>query len=500
MSEFFTLLRFGGTLLLVLLVFNFIILVHEWGHFLAARWRGLKVEKFQIWMGEPIWKRTWNGVQYGLGWLPLGGFVALPQMAPMEAIEGRTDPVGEVLPPIKPLDKILVAFAGPLFSAALALVFALLVSFFGKPQHPSDRTTTIGYKVPGMAAAQSELQPGDRILQIDGRKVSSFMGIHGSVAWAVASSQHNPIDFLVQRPGEPSERLVKVEASMSSDPDYVAWEAKTWWQKALGRPPLRRVGIGPELNWQIDKVIAGSPAEAAGLQVGDILTAMNGQKLYASANALELQAERSEGQAIALTYRRGDQEAETSLIPRKPIAPKDLKASTGLGYKLADADTVVMDHPNPFQLVYAAGANTVSTLVALFSPKSEIKASHMNGPVGILHQYYNIIQSEHAFRLVLYFSVILNISLALFNLLPLPVLDGGHITLGFLEMIRGKAANLKVLEYLQLACVMMLLCFVVFVSLKDVGGLANGGGNGKPEEVKFGPSPAASPVLGPIKP
>ncbi len=500
MTEFLSLLRFGGTLLLVLLVFNFIILVHEWGHFLAARWRGLKIEKFQIWMGEPIWKRTWNGVQYGLGWLPLGGFVALPQMAPMEAIEGRADPLGEVLPPIKPFDKIVVAFAGPLFSAALALVFALLVSFFGKPQHPSDRTTTIGYKVPDMAAARSDLQPGDRILQIDGRKVSSFMGIHGSVAWAVASSQQNPIEFLVQRPGEAAERLVKVEASMSSDPEYVAWQAKAWWQKAVGRPPLRRVGIGPQLNWQVDKVVAGSPAEAAGLQVGDVIATMNGQKLYASANALEMQAERSEGQPIALTYVRGGVETQTTLIPQKPIQPKDLKATTGLGYKLSDADSVVMDHPNPFQLVYSAGANTVSTLVALFSPKSEIKASHMNGPVGILHQYYNIIQSEHALRLVLYFSVILNISLALFNLLPLPVLDGGHITLGLLEMIRGKAANLKLLEHLQLACVMMLLGFVVFVSLKDVGGLASGESGGKPEELKFGPPAAAVPALGPIKP
>ena len=99
MTEVLSVLRFVGTMLLVLLVFNFIILVHEWGHFLAARWRGLKIEKFQIWMGEPIWKKTWNGVQYGLGWIPAGGFVALPQMAPMEALEGGNKD-GKPLPPI----------------------------------------------------------------------------------------------------------------------------------------------------------------------------------------------------------------------------------------------------------------------------------------------------------------------------------------------------------------------------------------------------------------
>ena len=144
MTEVLSVLRFAGTMLLVLVVFNFVILVHEWGHFLAARWRGLKVEKFQIWMGKPIWKRTINGVQYGLGCVPIGGFVALPQMAPMEAIEGKNDVTAEKLPPIKPIDKIIVAFAGPLFSALLALFFACLVSFFGKPTHPAMLSTTIG--------------------------------------------------------------------------------------------------------------------------------------------------------------------------------------------------------------------------------------------------------------------------------------------------------------------------------------------------------------------
>src|SRR5436190_19928627 len=119
MSFLLDVLTFIGRLFCVLLVFNFIILIHEWGHFLAARWRGLKIEKFQIWMGKTIWKKTYNGVQYGLGTIPIGGFVQLPQMAPMGAIEGKTES-DEPLPPIKPMDKIIVAAAGPLFSLLLA--------------------------------------------------------------------------------------------------------------------------------------------------------------------------------------------------------------------------------------------------------------------------------------------------------------------------------------------------------------------------------------------
>ena len=84
-------LRVIFILLEVLVLFNLLICVHEIGHFLAARWRGLFIEKFGIWFGKPIWKKTINGVQYSLGSLPFGGFVALPQLAPMDIIEGKAD-------------------------------------------------------------------------------------------------------------------------------------------------------------------------------------------------------------------------------------------------------------------------------------------------------------------------------------------------------------------------------------------------------------------------
>src|SRR5580658_1807130 len=115
------------TVLEALLALNLLIFVHELGHFLAARWRGLKVDRFAIWFGKPIWKTKINGVEYVLGTIPAGGYVSLPQMAPMEMIEGKTDEKSEQLPNISALDKIIVAFAGPLFSFSLALAFAVAV-------------------------------------------------------------------------------------------------------------------------------------------------------------------------------------------------------------------------------------------------------------------------------------------------------------------------------------------------------------------------------------
>src|ERR1700759_3641424 len=132
----------------VLALFNLLIVVHELGHFLAARWRGLYIEKFGIWFGKPLWKQTINGVQYSLGSLPFGGFVALPQLAPMDIIEGKADVDRAQLPPVSALDKIIVAIAGPFFSLLLAVVIATLIWGVGYPVTESDTTTTVGYVLP----------------------------------------------------------------------------------------------------------------------------------------------------------------------------------------------------------------------------------------------------------------------------------------------------------------------------------------------------------------
>src|SRR4051812_18426109 len=154
----------------VILIFNVLIFVHELGHFLAARWRGMKVERFAIWFGKPIWKKKINGVEYCLNCIPAGGFVSLPQMAAMEAIQGKTEGA-EQLPPASPMDKIIVAFAGPLFSFLLACCFALIVTVVGRPVNKADETTRIGWVDENGPAWKAGLRPGDEIKEVDGHKV-----------------------------------------------------------------------------------------------------------------------------------------------------------------------------------------------------------------------------------------------------------------------------------------------------------------------------------------
>jgi regulator of sigma E protease len=234
MTILITILKVILLIFVVLAIFNVIIFVHELGHFLAGKWRGLKIDRFQIWFGKPIWKKEIGGVQYGLGWIPAGGFVSLPQMAPMESIEGKREDGGAPLPPIKPIDKIIVAFAGPLFSMLLALLAGVIVWGIGKPKDfiPSQIIGSVEKGSPGEVAG---LRVGDKVIQINGEPVNGFAGSLDSIFESIILSKGNQIAFTVERPGE--EKPVKLVSEFKTG-------ETAWYQRGA----LRRVGIGPEVD------------------------------------------------------------------------------------------------------------------------------------------------------------------------------------------------------------------------------------------------------------
>jgi regulator of sigma E protease len=496
-------LRVAGLIFLVLLVFNLMIVVHEWGHFLAARWRGLKVEKFYVWFGKAIWKKKINGVEYGLGSIPMGGFVALPQMAPMDAIEGKTEDGREALPPITPLDKIIVAFAGPLFSFLLAAFFAVLVWWVGMPVHEIDVTTTIGYVAPGKPADDAGLKPGDKILNIDGKPVRGFRGLVDSVTWHVVSSEGENVNFLVQRPGEAEPRTIAVKPER---PKETTGES-SGWRAIFTRPAIRQVGVGGEQFITVKSFIGvepNNPAQEAGVKVGDQLISLDGQRLWMGFTLLDL-VETRVGKEVELGILREGQEMKLKITPRIPDEKsddwvlverdkdsKDVKIDNRLdtlGIKELDVRGKPLpddpsSHPLPGRQLKDAAMTIVRTLQAITSPKSDLGAQHLSGAIGIANVYYNLLQDPDGWRRVLWFSVVLNVNLALLNMLPFPVLDGGHITMALYEWIRRKSINLRVLEVVQTACVVVLFGFMIFISFKDVGDVFGVGRKSAPEEQK----------------
>jgi regulator of sigma E protease len=466
MDLIFSALRFLGVLLLVIMVFNLMIVVHELGHFLAAKWRGLKIEAFQIWFGKPLWKKTINGVDYGLGSIPAGGFVRLPQMAPMGALEGGTESA-EPLPSVSPMDKIIVAFAGPLFSFGLACLFALIVQFTGVPDHHL-RTTQIGWVDKEFPAYQDGLRAGDRILAIDGTPISVWDGPIDSVIERIAFSTGDTILFRVERPGV--DKPLDVPVHYKIKPGTLT-----------ERQGLRKVGIANGGEVRVAKVFANSPADLAGLKEDDIITTLNGQPVYSSL-AIDDFMDTSPGKSVDLGVRhviannKKDDKVEheknavsVTLAPVKPQKPADHKPSLGAQFGLYIGDVSnTLQKPPAYQQVRDALTIMYRTVKGLVSHGSSIGVQQLSGPLRIGSIYFRLFEMPDGWRLVLWFSVILNVNLAVLNMFPFPVLDGGHIVMGFLEMIRRRPVmNLRVLEVIQTACALLLIGFMVYVSWFD---------------------------------
>lgn len=436
----------------VVVLFNLLIIVHELGHFLAARWRGLFIEGFGVWFGKPLWKKTINGVQYSLGSIPFGGFVKLPQLAPMDIIEGSADVDRAQLPQISALDKIIVAIAGPLFSLMLALFFACIVWVVGHPSNESDMTTTVGYIPAESPALKAGLLPGDKILEVDGKSVTRFSGMKDSVVWNVVRSEGETIPFKIERNGAVKD--ISIEPFKS--------ETRGWRRKSV-----RQVLVLPAQTAIVDKVLPDTPAAAAGLQHGDVILGFNGTKIY-NPVAVGDYIEKHPDEPVTLQVMRGGQLLEPKVQPRV-ISAEDKTPRLGIWWDRDGRMSVA--HPNPIEQVYDSITSTLNTIGAVASPKSDVKLQHLSGPVGIGRVYYLLFQSERGWQLALWFSVILNVNLAILNMLPIPVLDGGHIVLAIIESIRRKPVNIRVLEVIQTACAVLIIGYMAYVSFFDIGDL-----------------------------
>ena len=466
----------------VVILFNILIIVHELGHFLAAKWCGLKIDKFAIWFGHPLWTKKVDGVEYVLGTIPAGGYVALPQMAPMEAIEGKSDTPREELPPASPWQKIIVAFAGPLFSFGLALFFACIVWAVGKPVTYGEGTTTIGFVEPKYPAAAAGLLPGDKIISIDDHPINHFMGMGDSVIWRIVTSTADVIPVEVQR----GDRTLTFYVSPQRDVEH----DHHWWERGA----TRKIGIGPDDGPLIIKKLAPfGPSETAGLKPGDQLVAMNGQKLYAF-QQIEALLKDHPYDPIKFSILRDSVTTDITVTPVKPISPSPMPAEappTDLGFLDFEPSPISLLHPTPWQQVVDSVNAVVGTVSALFASHSSIGASQLSGPVGIMNLLFAVLSSDVGWRYALWLAVLINVNLAMLNLLPLPVLDGGHIALSLIEWIRRRPLSMSILEPLQTACALVLIGYMMFITFYDVQDSGRMVGIGSTGEIKFAPKSGA---------
>ena len=430
---------------LVSLFFGLTIFIHELGHFLMAKRRGMKIEKFSIGFGPKIWAWTKDGIEYRICIIPYGGYVVLPQMSPVEVLEGKTEAKAEDLPPASPQSKILVALSGPIMNLVFAVVLATIVWGIGLsvPVNPS----VVGWVEPNSREEQLGIRPGDRILQVNDREVQTWMDVQR----AVAISREPSVNVVIERDGMKIPYLLETEEN-----------------SAFG---MKTINLYPEGRPYARAVLPDSPAEHAGIVPGDKLLAVEGVPVSSREELIELISKRTD-KPTEIKVMRDGKVLTIIAMPRM-----DPHAKVGrIGVELADELEYRMVKPGPtplkqFREIFGLMGDTIFALV--HSKQTGVGARSLSGPVGIAGGWwYEIVQG--GFSRGMWFAVLLNINLAIINLLPLPVLDGGHIALSVIEGVRRKPLNARFVQAASMAFATLLIVFMLYVTFFDIQRLAIG--------------------------
>ena len=451
--------------LLVLFFFGLTIFIHELGHFLVAKRRGMKIERFSVGFGPKIWGYTKGGVDYRVSWFPFGGYVALPQMSPMEALEGETESKPEDLPQAPPRSKFEVAIAGPLMNVGLAVVLAAGLWYAGMPMN----LAVVGWVDTGSPEELAGVRPGDRIVQVNDQKVKTwtdFMEV-------VASSREPAVRVVVERDGQQKEFLLETKLN-----------------EQFGIKTVEH--IWPRGHPFAQSVDGDSPAERAGLQPGDEFVSVEGVPIYSSDQLRELIGKRLD-QPTGLSVRRAGVMQSMVVVPQ--MDPKHNMVR--IGVELGDHVEIVRPGLTPavqIQEVLVSMWRMVKGLA--HSKETGMSARSMSGPVGILAWWWYAIVNG-GLRMGLHVAVMLNINLAVINLLPLPVLDGGHILFAALEAVRRKPLSARLVHATSMAFAFLLIGFMLYVTFFDIQRLTFGRVRMAPKPETEQQAPAAEPATHP---
>jgi regulator of sigma E protease len=237
---------------------------------------------------------------------------------------------------------------------------------------------------------------------------------------------------------------------------------------------MRQVGISHQSPTEVGFVVPGSPAELAGLVKGQQIIKLNGNPVYSPLPILETM---KSGAAMELTLRNADgSEVTTSLTPVIPTNWQGLeKACPILGFTWGGrSKTIETVHPGVQAQINQSFRWMGETLAKVAAPGSSVGVQHLSGPVGIGNYLYQMLEAENGWKLILWFAVVLNVNLAVLNILPLPIVDGGHVVLGTLEIIFRRPVGGKILEWIQTGFMFLILTFFLFVTCKDVGDMVGG--------------------------
>jgi regulator of sigma E protease len=435
-------------------VIGVLILIHELGHFLVARWTGVGVERFSIGFGPVLLRWRGKETEYCVSAIPMGGYVKM--LGEENPLEG-----GHAMPydpskafALKPLwARFLIVFAGPGMNFVLAaVIFAIVLATVGRPVWPP----VIGRVAEGSPAAAAGIQTGDVIAAASGRPVNHWEDLDRIVAGA----NGQPIELRVSRSG--AERTVTVTPRRTTMRDPIFREAREAWE----------IGAGPRLTPQIGSVNPGSPAEKAGLQPGDSVIAIAGQPVYTPDELMQAIQKRA-GQAFPITVERQGRPETVTLTATavKEKTPTGEEVEVGrIGVGIVTR-AVSYEPYNPVASVWYGVVRTwdmtALTVKGLWKVLvGTIDRSNIGGPIQIAAEAGR--QAKEGFGSLALFTAIISVNLAVLNLLPVPMLDGGHLAFFLVEAVIGRPVSLKKREAAQQVGFVLLMLLMVYALYNDL--------------------------------
>ncbi len=426
----------------IVVVLGVMVLVHEFGHFLVAKLFGVRVDVFSVGFGPRLYGVRRGDTDYRLSALPVGGYV---KMAGDNPTEERTGDAAEFLS--KPRwQRFLVVIAGPTMNILTTLILFtwLFTMATARPTYFDKPVENVG--VPKDSPAEKAgLHPGDRVTEIDGVKTPDWERAETAVLTATPG---NDISVNVKREGEFLPLTMRV-GRMAQPCD-----------------PYSLIGYPPDASWAIDDVTPGGPAERSGIHPGDQVVSVNGKTMSSWCEFADT-IQKSEGHPLQVDVRRGDQILHLQVHPAatRPNSPSRWQLGVSHRVGLTSASLPVAEAARRSGWFTLRLTQQLLSLVGdLFRGRASLK--EVTGPIGIMRESGRA--AQRSFRDVIYIMAFVGLNLGILNLLPIPILDGGHILMLAIEGLLRRDLSVKIKErFVQVGMVFLLVVFAI-VMYNDV--------------------------------
>ena len=443
-----------GSIWWLIVSLGILVTFHEFGHYWVARLCGVKVLRFSVGFGRPLWKRIGrDGTEYVVAMLPLGGYVKM-----LDEREGDVAPheLDQAFTRKTVWQRFAIVAAGPVFNLILCLALLWAMFVLGKNDYQPlvGRTQSI--------AADAGLRLDDRIVSIDGQRTDTWT--HAAMAITEAALDRAPLALEVHGADGESRSLTLDLSRLGSTVD------ETTALRDIGIVPrqfLMQATVGPD--------IAGTPAEAAGLRTGDRIVAIGATPIaWWDEVGTAVQLEAREGEPLRIAYERDGQPASVTIVPRRDGSERTSRWVLGIPNPRTQAQYDALLRFGPIEAVGVAlhetwrlTGSTFGMLWRMVNGSASLK--NISGPISIA-QYAND-SAQRGVAWFLWFLAILSLSLCIMNLLPIPILDGGHLLYYLIEMIKGSPVSERVMVAGQYLGMAMLAGLMGLAFYNDIAGL-----------------------------